>query len=110
MKFLTISSLKDTFSTVPPAIARQLVEATLAWTNEQKKAGKILEVYEIVGGGTAVICEHPSLEDLVQTLASIPMGGFMNLEVHPLADFNQAMEVYIEGLKTAEKLFPSPPK
>ena len=110
MKFLTISTLKDTFSTVPPAIARQLVEATLAWTNEQKKAGRIPEIYEIAGGGSAVICEHPSLEDVVETLANIPMGGFMNFEVHPLADFNQSMKAYIEAFKTAEKLFPSPQK
>jgi len=110
MKFLTISKVRDSAALFPPATVRQLLEATLAFVDAQKKAGKLLEAYALPGGGAAVICEHPSAEDAAQTIASIPVGGLMSHEVYPLADFNVVMKASIESLKTAEKLFPSPPK
>lgn len=70
---------------------RQVIEATLAWVNAQKKAGKILDIYAIPRGRTAVICNHPSAEDAAQTIVSIPMGGLMTFEVHALADFDETM-------------------
>ena len=111
MKFLIISSLKDTVSTLPPAISRQLMEASVAWVNQQKQAGKVLEIYSLAGWGrTAAICEHPSAEDVAQTLAGVPMGGFMDFEVYPLADFNESMKAHIEAAKAAEQLFSCAPK
>lgn len=111
MKFLTITSTKDTFSMLPPAISRQLMEATVAWVNEQKKAGKLLEIYSIPGWWRTVgISEHPSAEEVAQTLAGVPMGGFMNFEVYPLADFDESMKAHIESAKRAEQLFPAAPK
>ena len=111
MKFLIMCTVKDTMSTLPPAINRQLLEASAAWVNEQKKAGKVLEIYEIPGWArTIVIAEHPSAEDVAQTLAGVPMGGFLNFEVYPLADFNESMKANIEAAKAAEQLFPCAPK
>ena len=111
MKFLTITTIKDTMSTLPPAISRQLMEATVAYTNQLRQAGIILEIYTIAGWArTAVICEHESAEHLVQTLSGIPMGGFMNFEVYPLADFDESMKAHIESAKRAEQLFPAAPK
>lgn len=111
MKFLTIITIKDTMSTLPPAISRQLMEASVAWVNQQKQAGIILEIYTIAGWGrTAVICEHESAEHLVQTIAGIPLATFMNFEVYPLADFNESMKAHIESAKRAEQLFPAAPK
>ena len=108
MKFLVIVSTKDTFSMVPSAISRQLLEASVAWVNQQKKAGKLLEIYSTPGWGRIVaISEHPSAEDVAQTLATVPMGGFLNFEVYPLADFNQAMKANIEAYKAAEQMFPA---
>jgi muconolactone delta-isomerase len=108
MKFLVTCTVKDTMSMVPPAMGRQLMEATVSWVNEQKKAGKLLEVYSIPGWGrTVVISERDSAEDVAQALATVPMGGFLNFEVYPLADFNQAMKASIEAYKAAEKLFPA---
>lgn len=106
MKFLTISKMKESTSLVPPSTARQLLEATLAWADGQVKAGKILEMYAIPEGGTVVICEHPSIEDLAQTLASIPMGGLMNFQVYPLADLNTTMQAYLASFKAAEQGMP----
>jgi len=108
MKFLVIASVKDTASMLPPAIVRQLLEATAAWTNQQKKAGKILEVYAIPGGRTIALCEHPSAEDLDQTLIGCPIGAFTNWEVYPLADFDESIKADIESAKRAEQLFPAP--
>ena len=110
MKFLTISTVKDTFSMLPPPIPRLLLEATVAWMDEQKKKGKIIEMYEIPGGDCVVISEHSFADDLAQTLAAIPMGGFLNFKVYPLADFNKSMQAYIGACKQAEQLFPSAPK
>ena len=109
MKFLSITTLKDTFSMIPLATQRQLMEASLAWVDAHKKAGEILEVYE-TPEGTIVICEHPSVEEFMQRIASIPMGGFMNFKVYPLADFKVSMKAYINAIKQAEKLFPGAPK
>ena len=95
---------------LPPAINRQLLEASVAWVNEQKKAGKLLEIYAIPDGRTVGISEHPSAEEVAQTLAGVPMGGFLNFEVYPLADFNESMKAFIEAAKRAEQLFPAAPK
>jgi len=107
MKFLVIGTLKDTFSMLPPAVGRQLMEASVAWVNQQKKVGKLLEIYAIPDGRPVGISEHPSAEDLAQTLAGVPMGGLLNFEVYPLADFNQAMKANIEAYKAAEQMFPA---
>lgn len=102
MKFLSITTLKDSFSMVPLPVQRHLIEASLAWVEEHKKAGEILEAYE-TAEGSVVICEHPSVEEFMQRIASIPMGGFMNFKVYPLADFRVSMQAYIEAIKQAEK-------
>jgi len=107
MKFLIICTVKDTFSMVPPAMSRQLMEASVAWVNEQRKAGKLLEIYATPDGRIAGISEHRSAEDVAQTLAGTPMGGFLNFEVYPLADFNQTMKASIEAYKAAEQMFPA---
>jgi muconolactone delta-isomerase len=83
MKFLSICNTKDNISMVPPANLRQLLEANLEWTNQQKKAGKILEIYALPDNRSVAICEHPSVKDLNQTLASMPIGAFMHFEVYP---------------------------
>ena len=80
------------------------MEATAAWMDGLKKAGKLLEAYSIPGGSVAVICEHPDADDAAQTIASIPIGAFMDNEVYALADLDAVMKVEIENLKQAEQL------
>ena len=104
MKFLTISKVTDAAALCPPAAMRQMLEATVAWMDAQKKAGKLLEAYAIPGGRVAVICEHPDSNDAAQTIASLPVGVFMEHEVYALADINAQMKVIIENLKQAEQL------
>jgi hypothetical protein len=106
MKFLTVSKIKDSAALCPPATTRQLLEATLTFIDAMKKAGKLLEAYAIPEGGTAVICDHPSIEDVAQTIASIPIGGLMSHEVYPLADLDETMKAVIETFKKAEQFSP----
>jgi muconolactone delta-isomerase len=111
MKFLGISKTKDTASTLPPSVMRQLMEATLDFMNQEKKAGRILEAYFIPGWDRVVtISEFKSAEEINQLLSELPIGAFLDIETYPLANFNESMKTYMENLKTAEKMFPGPPK
>jgi muconolactone delta-isomerase len=111
MKFLTITKMKDTFSTLPPSVMRPLMEATAAYMNQQKKEGKVLEYYFLAGcNRSMVIAEAKSAEEIVQRISALPVGGFMDFETYPLADFNESMKIMLESIKAAEKMFPGPHK
>jgi len=111
MKFLVIATPKEIMFTLPPAMSRQLVEAQVAWINQQKQAGKILEHYWIPGWARAVVIrEAESAEDVARAFSEMPLGGLMNSEVYPLADYDESMKGIIESLKRAEQLFPPPPR
>ena len=111
MKFLTISKMKDVAATVPPSIMRPLMEATVDLMNQEMKAGRILEAYFMAGSGRSmVIAEAKSAEEIVRRISALPIGGFMDLETYPLADFNESMKAYVDSYKAAEKMFPTPPK
>jgi len=111
MKFLTITKMKDTASTVPPSVMRPLMEATLDLMNQEMKAGRILEAYFMAGSGRSmVIAEAKSAEEIVQRISALPVGGFMDYETYMLANFNEAMKIHIEAIKAAEKMFPGPPR
>jgi len=111
VKFLTISKMKDIASTVPPSVMRPLTEATLDLMNHEMKAGTILEAYFMAGSGrTMVISEAKSAEEIVQRILALPIGGFMDFETYPLANFNESMKADIEAIQAAEKMFPIPPK
>jgi len=111
MKFLTITKMKDTASTVPPSVMRPLMEATLDLMNQEMKAGRILEAYFMAGSGRSmVISEAKSAEEIVQRISALPVSGFMDFETYALADFKESMKVHIEAMKAAEKMFPGPPK
>jgi hypothetical protein len=57
-----------------------------------------------------VISEAKSAEESVQRILALPIGGFTDFETYPLANFNESMKADIEAIKTAEKMFPIPPK
>jgi muconolactone delta-isomerase len=111
MKFLTITKMKDTASMVPPSVMRPLMEATLNLMNQEMKAGRILEAYFMAGSGRSMaIAEAKSGEEIVQRMSALPVGGFMDFETYPLANFSESLKANIEALKAAEKMFPTPPK
>jgi hypothetical protein len=107
MKFLTIAKIKDMALTLPPALGRQLTEASAAVVNKQKKEGKILEVYWIPGAGTMVtISEFKTAEEMVNSFNQAPVANYTSFENYPLADFNESMQIIIERLKELEKMIP----
>ena len=108
MKFLTMSSAKDAYMTLPPAISRQLLGAGLAWMKQKKQEGAILEMYTAGWNRYAVICQYDSADALIRALAEFPGGSLMNHEIYPLADFEATIKTMIESVKEAEKLFPAP--
>jgi len=111
MKFLTISKMKDTASTMPPSVMRQLMEATIDVMNQEKKAGNVGEYYFIPGWDRVVaISEAKNGEEIFQRLSRLPIGGFLDYEVYPLIDAFEAMKTYVESMKTVEKMFPGTPK
>jgi hypothetical protein len=111
MKFLTISKMKDTASTVPPSVMRPLMETTRDLMNQEMKSGGISEAYFMAGSGRSmVISEAKSAEEIVQRISALPVAGFMDFETYLLADFSEAMKIHIEAIKAAEKMFPGQPR
>ena len=55
MKFITLSTIKDTFFTMPPVMVRQIAEANVAFMKQQRQAGKVLEAYIIPGWRRSVV-------------------------------------------------------
>ena len=111
MKFLVISTFKDTILTVSPSVVRKAMEASLDGLNQHKKAGKILEMYLIPGWNRLVIIgETKSVEEIVQNISEPPGSGLYNIEVYPLADLDESRKILLESVKAAEKIMPGPPK
>jgi hypothetical protein len=108
MKFVSICSIKDTVSTLPPSIVRQILEAGVVWINQQKNAGTLLEIYGMAGWRRVmIIWEVESAEAIVRVVNENPMGAFLNHEVYALADIDEVMKANIESAKRAEQLFPA---
>ena len=111
MKFITISTIKDTYFTMPPAMVRQITEANIAFMKQQRQAGKILEAYIIPGWRRSVVIgEAKSAEEIVQNFNEMPGMGFMDIEIYPLADWDESMKYVVEALKRAEQQSPAGPK
>jgi hypothetical protein len=110
MKFLIIGKVKDVALTLPPALSRQLLEASLAVMNQHKKEGKILEFYFIPGARSVIIGESKTAEEMVRNFSEAPVTMYMDWEIYPLADFNEGMKTIIGRLKEAEKMMPGPPR
>jgi hypothetical protein len=109
MKFLTISTLKDEWFELPPAMSRQLCEANIAYMKRQKQAGTTLEAYVIPGWRRSIIIsEADSAEEIVKSFNEIPGAYLMDLELYPLADFEESMKYVVEALKRAEQAVPGP--
>ena len=107
MKFLTISTFKDTLSTLPLGTTMQMMQGMQAWMKQQKESGKILEAYVIPGWKRGVVIgEFGSAEEITQMLPQMPGFGFMDFEMYPLADFDEGVNDFVEGLKKAQQSAP----
>jgi muconolactone delta-isomerase len=111
MKFLVFCTQNSSASMVPPGTIRQLFESTISWVEGQKKAGKLLDSWGLVGEkGTVALVEHSSLEDLETTMLSMPLNGFVDFKVYPLADLNTTLKATLDYLTAAEKMMAGQPK
>jgi muconolactone delta-isomerase len=111
MKFVVIGSIKESASMFPPSLVRQLVEADPAVISQQKKAGKLLEIYWIPGWNRGIaIREAKSAEEIYRDIADMPCSILTNNEVYPLADYSEINKAMVERLKIVEKMMPTPPK
>lgn len=111
MKFLTIGKTRDVGLAQSPALIRQLLEATVAAVNQQKKEGKILEVYFIPGAASFVtLGEFKTAEEMVKFFNTMPFATYMDFQNYPLADYNESMKIIMEKFKAAEKMMPGAPK
>ena len=93
MKFLVMSSFKDTYFTLPPDKIKKIMEGTYEVLRQSRNTGTLLDLYYIPGWDRAVgIEEHDSAEKLNQHLSSTPAAPFLKFEVYPLSDFDEAMQ------------------
>jgi hypothetical protein len=106
MKFLTIASNKDTFSTLPQAEKNKLNLASAeSGLNLKKKMGDKWHFYSDPGGNRAVsIGEYGSIEEYSQSLQSpAAAAGYINFEFIPLIEVDEkAFKAYVESIKAAK--------
>jgi len=78
--------------------ALALVEATDAWVEEEKKAGRLVEIWTYTAGGEGIdIWEVDSNDALFEKLQECPYPATWT--VTPLTDFKLSMKVFKEELK-----------
>jgi hypothetical protein len=106
MKFLGLLKQKEITLTLPPAVSRQLIEASLAGMNKLKKEGKLLEGYYSPSGLGMVILNYNSADEWVKDQNSVPILNYYYQEVYPLADMEESMKSNLEAMKAAEKMMP----
>jgi hypothetical protein len=106
MKFLGLLKQKEVLLTLPPAVGRQLLEASIAGMNQLKKQGKLLESYYSPSGLGMVILNYANADEWVKDQNMVPILPYYDQEVYPLADMEEVMKSNLEALKAAEKMMP----
>ena len=105
MKFLTISTFKDTYSALPKDEKKKLnTQAVEHIIGLKKKMGDKFYFYATVGWGKLVsIGEYGSVEEYYQTLQSPnAVEGFTNYESYALIEADEKfLGVYLDRMKAA---------
>lgn len=106
MKFLTISTFKDTLSSLPPEEKQKLNIADVEYLLEmKKKMGDKWTFYSLPGWNRYIsVGEYNSLEEYSQTLQGPSMqAGYTNDESYPLIELDiKQVEAYLEEMKAAK--------
>jgi hypothetical protein len=106
MKFLTISTRKDTFSALPQDEQNKLNIGTVEHLLKlKKKMSDKFTMYSIPGWGRAVsIGDYGSFDEYSQSLQTpVSQRGFSNHESYPLIEMDlKEMEAYIKQAKSAK--------
>ena len=104
MKYLTISHLHDLFFTLSPEMQMQVIEVASAFTDKYRKAGKIKDVYIMVGSRKSMrIWEVESAKEIDRLQLENPMGPFMETEIHALCDYDGHVKACQEVLEPLTK-------
>jgi hypothetical protein len=107
MKFLTISTVKDIFYTLPQAEREKLNNtSTLHLINQKNKMGDKYHFYGAPGGTGYSIGEYDSIEEYSQNLMQSPRAaaGYINFTCIPLMELDEkAIKAFEERMKAAKK-------
>jgi hypothetical protein len=87
----------------PPAMAKMaaaLLEASIPWIENEKKAGRIIGIWgNTQSGGGAAISDYDSNDALYAKLMEAPFAPFCQFSVTPLSDWNLTTETSIQLYK-----------
>jgi hypothetical protein len=107
MKFLTISTVKDIYYTLPKAERDKIDAATIEFLiKSKKKMGNKLQFYSTPAGRVYSISEYDSIEEYSQSLTQSPRAaaGFTNFECIPLIEMDEkAIKAYEDRMKAVKK-------
>jgi hypothetical protein len=107
MKFLTITTVKDIYYTLPQAEKTKLDAASVEYLIKQKKKkGDKHRFYSTAGGTLYSIGEYESIEEYTESLRQSPRiaAGYMNIECIPVIEVDEkAIITYEERMKAAKK-------
>ncbi len=99
MRYLVDSDV----SPIPPEMAEAalaMADATEDWMKEEKKAGRIVEMWaKTDGSGGIILVEAESNDELFKKLTEMPFSPFLQFCVTPLTDMETAMEGWRQQLK-----------
>jgi hypothetical protein len=111
MKFLTINKIKDSLALLPPAVSLQIFEMSLAAIKQQKKEGKILEMYYSPGENLIIgIHEYDDADQWAKDQIKIPVMMYADIKAYPLADFDKYIKNNLASVKVAARMASSAPK
>jgi hypothetical protein len=111
MKFLTINKIKDSLALLPPAVSLQIFETSLAAIKQQKKEGKILEMYYSPGENLIIgIHEYADADQWAKDQIKIPVMMYAEIKAYPLANFDGYIKNNLAAVKAAARMAPTAPK
>ena len=100
MKFLGITSMSDSYATLPPDVAMRVMEGGAAFIDKYRKAGKCKEIYNVPGLKMGVsIWEVESAEEMTRLFLENPSYPFMDVETYILSDWDTMTRAWKEGLE-----------
>ena len=104
MKYLAIARNKDSFYALPPEKRKEIRTASIAFVDEQLKAGKCEDAYYLGGmKGSVTIWELESSEESARICLESPLLPFQDLELIPIIEYDVGKKAVIEAFEKAAK-------
>ncbi|GEM_PF-1072461 len=104
MKFLVISQNKDAYYMLPPERRMEIMQASVAFIERYRKAGKCKEIYDTADlKGSVSIWEVASSEESARLMVGNPMLAFQDIDIQPLIEMDVAMKAVTAYLQKLAK-------